>query len=703
LQTITRQSRNVGIVLLVVAGGLLLLDGILWYKNAGLWAAVIASTFVCAVAFAGGGLWLLSPPAENLRGTDTVRILVLIQGGIVGLALTVFTFWQMILWWKDISSLEAWRGENRMYGWLLVATGLAGLAIMFCSLQLARGEENANRALRITLYGYNAVLTGLLLLAVLLGINVLAYASLKKTSDWTFQKIYTLDDRSESILKGLSQPVKIYVLEEERGTLLSKETHELMENVRSSSDKVQVEYLLRDLNPGAVADLMQKYKLSDDVGLLVVYGSGENELHQFIRQSDLMQMPPMQMDPDSPRRPPTFKGEDQLMSAISFMEEGQKKPVIYFVQGNGCLDLFGIEGKAKSIQQARALGDRLRDDHYEVKGLLLSDTPLPGLDSRVTVATAVPDDASAVIVAGPREKFNDKQLDALRQYMRPTDPKKKKGKMMVLLDPAPAADDPSKIATTGIERLLAEFDVDVPAERVLRPDAEGPNVVRVNTNPDLRGKNPLATAFDEKVFPLQNIRPVQPRAPAGAPPGAAGNQQVDRLLETSHPLIQIHQTQVFTDPRLGDAVPLVLDLIRNHRDDLKQRLQLSVPVAVAVSDPGAPDMADPHAFMRQQRGEGTPRMIVIGSTGFASDAAIAARGRGADAQQGGGSLYYDLFSSALAWLREKPSSIGITHKDREVYKIQNSAEPGSMLLKPFLLMLFGVVGLGLGVWVVRRR
>jgi hypothetical protein len=702
LQTIDNNRRPVGQALLVLGGGLLLLAAFLWYRYAGTQAPLIAASLLVALACATGGLWFVSGPSESLSGTDAARLLVLVEGAVFGLALIVFTFWQMVLWWKDVSSIEAWRGENRWHPWLLVGTALAGLAVMFFSLLLARGEENASRTLRVMLYGYNAILTGLLLLAVLVGLNVLAYVFVDKTSDWTATGIYTLDPKSQEVLKGLSQPVRIYVLEEERGTALSKETHELMENVRSASDKVQVEYLLRDLNIDSVGGLLQKYKLTDDTGVLVVYGSGEDELHHFIRQSDLMQMPPMQMDPDAPRRPPAFKGEDQLISAISFMEEGQKKPVVYFVQGNGCIDLFGLDPAAKANRRARALADRLGKDHYEVKGLMLSDTPLPGLDPRVTVSASVPADASVVVVAGPREKFTDKQLDALRRYMGPTDPKQKKGKMMALLDAAPDPDDPKKIGSSGIERLLSEFDVDVPAQRVLRPDAEAPDWVRVNTNPDLRGKNPLATAFDMVVFPLRGVRPVQPRAAAGAPPGAGGTYHVDRLLGTSHPVNQLGRIPVFTDSSPGDPRALVIDLLQNHRAELEKRLVASVPVGVAVADSAPADANDVHAFMRQQRGEGAPRLVVIGSTGFATDAEIIAGARAAE-NPDAPSVYYDLFSSALAWLREKPSSIGITHKDRDVYKIQNSAEVNSMLVTPFLLMFFGVIGLGLGVWVVRRR
>jgi len=44
--------------------------------------------------------------------------------------------------------------------------------------------------------------------------------------------------------------------------------------------------------------------------------------------------------PDSADKPGfKFKGEDALMTEINYLAEGQKKPVVYFTQGNGELDL----------------------------------------------------------------------------------------------------------------------------------------------------------------------------------------------------------------------------------------------------------------------------------------------------------------------------------------------------------------------------
>src|SRR5262249_23758050 len=161
---------------------------------------------------------------------------------------------------------------------------IAGLAIMFFSLLLARSEESDSPGLRRTLYGYNAVLTGLLLLAILVILNVLGYLYLPMSSDWTEAGIFTASSQSENGLQRLDQPVKVYVLLEARSSRLFTEVHDLLDNAHNYTDKLQVDYLVRDLNPEEVDRLARKYNLPDTVGMLVVYGSGDQETYNFIRQ-----------------------------------------------------------------------------------------------------------------------------------------------------------------------------------------------------------------------------------------------------------------------------------------------------------------------------------------------------------------------------------------------------------------------------------
>ena len=57
----------------------------------------------------------------------------------------------------------------------------------------------------------------------------------------------------------------------------------------------------------------------------------------------------------------------------------------------------------------------------------------------------------------------------------------------------------------------------------------------------------------------------------------------------------------------------------------------------------------------------------------------------------------------LSWLRERHNNIGIDAKKRESYTFSPNADLNRMFLLPSILMLAAVIGLGAGVWIVRRR
>jgi hypothetical protein len=706
-EQLIQRRQAVSTSLLVV--GIALLAGVVYLFLRYKWdyAPIWSGCFLFGLGALGAGIWLRQEHVGGLTGRDSARLLVLLLGGLLGLSLTVGGLWQTIYWWKDVvGGREAWQGEGKWHLWILAAVNLVGLAILFFSLLLARGEETDNPALRRLLYGFNAGLTGLMLLAILVVINILGYLYLPPSSDWTEAGIFTLSGQSENVLRGLDQPVKVYVLLEDRGTRFSAEMRDLLDNARSFTDKLSVEYLVRDLNVEEVDRLSRQYNLPDAVGVLLVYGTGDQEKSNFIKRDDVYQQP-SRFDPENPQRGATFKGEDALISSLLFLEEGKKKPVVYFLQGEGELDLFGALEGAKPDRTARALRDRLEKANYEVKGLRLGKELGKSDDPRIAVGDKVPEDAAVVVVAGPRQQFSPEAINALRAYMAvprkvkekdPADPSKEKerdvkGKMYVLMGVVPGPGD--KMVSTGLEPFLGEFDVEAGNERILRPIRGGrPDRVMVMTNPELRERNPLAANITDPIW-MDDLRPVQPRSSAPQP-GQPPRFQSDRLMITAPPILQ--RTPVWAEPDLRSPDLVIADLEKNP-DKIADKLRSSITVAVAVSDPGAMDPMDPHAgMMGPRKGDGAPRMIVVGDSKFASDAAIAGGGR-----EEGASLGYELFANSIAWLRERPASIGISPKDRKIYKMKEGTNVSSMVNTPFALMALGIVGLGLGVWVVRRR
>jgi hypothetical protein len=274
--------------------------------------------------------------------------------------------------------------------------------------------------------------------------------------------------------------------------------------------------------------------------------------------------------------------------------------------------------------------------------------------------------------------------------------KKKKGRLIVLAGAEPERDGKGALAATGLESLLAEYSVDLARSRVLQADMGGnPVNVLVIGNPSSR--NPVAKALiqDHRLIPIPmtNARVVR-RGNPGLRGGPAF--QADELL-----VVPDDEAIWTSDSMNDDSLDLITQLRtgkeeekRSAAEKLRKKLSqnpLPVGVAVSESEEGANPM-NPHA----SGGEGTPRLVVIGNARFVSDEVVGSQGR-----QATHSLA--VVSSSLAWLREKPSGIGIPPADRKFYQMSADTHIWWMILLPLGLMVVGIVGLGITTWVVRRR
>jgi hypothetical protein len=171
---------------------------------------------------------------------------------------------------------KAWRSN----GWAVgrcVGALIGGLVLMFVGLQLARSVQRTSMSMRRWLYGYNAILSGLLLLFILILINLLPYTGVKpfsyamEASDWTAAQMYTIQPATKNLLAELKEPFKVYVLIPS-GSLLSRDIDTLMNSCRGVNPLFSWEQLSRDRNRNEVERLVQKYQLPEPLGLLAVYG-----------------------------------------------------------------------------------------------------------------------------------------------------------------------------------------------------------------------------------------------------------------------------------------------------------------------------------------------------------------------------------------------------------------------------------------------
>src|SRR5262249_2167450 len=146
------------------------------YQIAAVWAGAVALLSLLAAG------WVYTQPADPAAPLTTARVETLIFGGAVGFITAMAGAFLGYRWHQ---SLVMWvgGGDSREAKWVLYAFAifLAGLLIMFLSLQLASSEQRKNAALRRALYGFNAVFVGILLLLVLAALNVVSFLKVPTT------------------------------------------------------------------------------------------------------------------------------------------------------------------------------------------------------------------------------------------------------------------------------------------------------------------------------------------------------------------------------------------------------------------------------------------------------------------------------------------------------------------------------------------
>ncbi len=225
--------------------------------------------------------------------------------------------------------------------------------------------------------------------------------------DLTANRIYTLSDQSAKVLNGLQQDVKITAFfPSQQEDAYVRGTKDLLRQYDRRSDKVTVEFVDPDVNPGVA------------------------------RQFDISSYPVTIFQAGDRKEQTTGLTEQDFTSSILKLTRADKKK-IYFVQGHQ-------ERDPENPQQPgyNAAAEALKAENYQVEDLSLLATQ------------KVPDDANVVVVAGPRAPFLDPEKQALKDYLD------RGGKVFFLIDPR---------QDTGLSDLLGGWYVQVDDDLVIDP------------------------------------------------------------------------------------------------------------------------------------------------------------------------------------------------------------------------------------------
>jgi hypothetical protein len=657
------------------------------------WLPELFALVFFSVLCVGCLLWLNSGDTSETN----MRMFVLIFGGATGVILFFMALGRTFTWREDIlySGSAGWQGENAWHFWLCAYLLCFSLVLMFASFNLARTDIRKNAALRRLLYGYDAVAQCLLLVGILIVLNIVVYALMPFTFDWTQARgAYALADSTRNTVMGLKKDISAYVLMSP-GAEGYKDVRLLMENAHALNNKLTVHYLSPDTNPAEFDKLARMFpKLLPDSamgegsrGVLLVAGplptreKQETPQYAFVPNNKIFEVERPRHKEEKPKQ--VFKGESEIIRELRFLLQDRKKHKIYVLQGNGELDMSNMQQDERpdftEPNSTAGFGffmKRLEIDNYEASGLSF-EKELGKKAQNIVLAKQgvdkkkhIPDDCEVLIIPGPSKKIPEETLDAIERYLD------RGGRAMaflgVVLDTKTGA-----LVDTGLEGLLRRYGVETSGDVVLRfPVHETQDDVRrLFVVPNRSSENVLAREFSQTM----SRDPIVFRR-AGRTLKAAEGHGKFRAEAIAHYVSGRPEGTAYAVVKKADVLPRAQSHMIEMSKDPAKRGSIAanepIPAIIAVSE-----------------GE-KPRLLVFAGVEPISNLD--------QARFKSGDIVYAFVVSGLEWMGER-ESIGAQPKVTQFYQVSPTLNRLRMYNLPAWLMLLTVAGLGVGVWVVRRR
>lgn len=293
--------------------------------------------------------------------------------------------------------------------WLVCLTlGLfAGLGFEWAMRDAGRGA-NAEPA-RVTRAGLSMLGVGMFF-SFLVAVN---YVGDKKdiTRDWSYLKVRTPSDSTKAMLKTVTGDMTIalfYPNGNEVRTLLK----DYFDQIAAAEPRIKVEYYDKDMQPTQA----ETYRVARNGQIVFDLGGKKSRIDTGTTVSKARK---------------TLKELDQEFQK-AFLEISSDRKTLYFTRGHGESSWVGdvAENQLKSLKMIEGF---LRSQNYSTRLFGIAEGS----------ATAVPDDASAVVIVGPTEPFQAEEVAALRAYVEGG------GNLMVFLDTEASTSTSSSGSLTG--------------------------------------------------------------------------------------------------------------------------------------------------------------------------------------------------------------------------------------------------------------
>ncbi|MGH9388471.1 MAG: Gldg family protein, partial [Vicinamibacteria bacterium] len=305
-------------------------------------------------------------------------------------------------------------GRDRVWASFLIA----GLALFLLYLVNHWQEVLRLTGRRSARQGANSLALALAVAGIAVAINFIANRHQKRW-DFTAARQYTLSEQTSKILAGLESELEIVLLDNPTASR-ALVARDLLELYDGESERVRVTVVDPEADPQKALSYQEPGEPGISMGTVLVASADRKERA-------------------------TAATEPEITNAILRVLRQERKR-IYFSSGH----------QEKSIEDTdpsagiSVVNGKLQGSTYETESLVIARS-VRGDEMRV------PEDADAVIVAGPKTDFLPEEIAALDLYLQSG------GRAVFLLDPAPQGNTPA------LDEYLREQGVSLGSDVVVDP------------------------------------------------------------------------------------------------------------------------------------------------------------------------------------------------------------------------------------------
>jgi ABC-type uncharacterized transport system involved in gliding motility auxiliary subunit len=499
---------------------------------------------------------------------------------------------------------------QEQYAYYLALGGLACMLVYMASQWREIARFFGRRQAR---YGTLAASSLLIVLGILIAINYIGSRQNKRW-DLTAAKQFSLSDQSRNVLQKLDAPLHMMVFAQ------NTDFQQFQDRIREyeySSKQVTTEYIDPDQKQAiARQNQVQQY------GTIVINYKGRTERV-------------------------TTNTEQDITNGIIKVVSGQQRK-LYFTSGHGEKDPTSTEREGYN-----GIGEALKRENYTVEKVVIAQQG------------SVPEDASVVVVAGPKQDFFAPEVDALRKYLD------KQGKLLLLLDPP---DTPSAAPLPNLTALAHDWGMDVGNDLVVDISGMG----------QLFGASegmPVAANYPQHAVTERfNVMTVYPLARSVNPvSGGVNGHTAQPIVQTSErswaetnlkAIFSGQQTKM--DPAEGDKIGPIT-------------IAAAASAAAPSPTPADPSKPEPDAPKPETR------VAVYGDSDFAVNAYLGFAGN------------RDLLMNTIGWLSQQENLISIRPKEPEDRRLTMTAtQQNNVVWLTWVIIPLMVVGSGVYSWWRRR-